>query len=325
MPISDKAGLAPRLGAEIEQRHAVAEPVGLDGDLDDFGAGRSHRLHEPGKIGRHALEIVVRQHHAAAARVRHEIVEARARFDVDVLRAERQRVGENAPSIFFRALEVTAFPLRAARDDDRTAAAGQRAGDVRDRSPSRDAARPDRRRRRRRGGGGARPSSALSRSHRAAVSASVVRLKPVRRTSDIKKASSPVRLKRLGNSRSRGGRSGQGDCPFSRAPIPPPGGRRPNGDRRRSRQSQGKPTEGQALDQPQSPERYQRWLGGVNHEWPFLLDQQALLPNNGRRTHADPPASHCAPADADRAGRARRSPRSSAPAAAEHAGPDARR
>ena len=44
---------------------------------------------------------------------------------------------------------------------------------------------------------------------------------------NTKKASSPVRLKRLGNSRSRGGRSGQGDCPFSRAPIPPPGGRRP--------------------------------------------------------------------------------------------------
>ena len=62
--------------------------------------------------------------------MRHEIIEARARFDVDVLCAKRQRVGEDALSLFFRPLEVTAFPLRTARDDDGTAAAGQRAGDV---------------------------------------------------------------------------------------------------------------------------------------------------------------------------------------------------
>ena len=131
MPIRTTPPSTPGLGAEIEQRHAVAEPLGLDGNLDDFGAGRSHRLHEPGEIGRHAREVVVRQHDAPAARMRHEIVEARARFDVDVLRAERQRVGEDAPSLFFRALEVAAFPLRTARDDDGTAPAGQRAGDVR--------------------------------------------------------------------------------------------------------------------------------------------------------------------------------------------------
>ena len=73
---------------------------------------------------------MVRKHHPTAARTGYEIVEARPRFDVYVFRAKRQRTSEDALSLFLGPLEVTAFPFRTARDDDRTAPAGQRAGGI---------------------------------------------------------------------------------------------------------------------------------------------------------------------------------------------------
>ena len=83
------------LRAEIEQRQAVAEARRLDGQLDDLGAGGAHRLRPRRQIGRHAVEVVHRQHHAPARGFGDEVGEVGLPLDVDVFGAARERLAED--------------------------------------------------------------------------------------------------------------------------------------------------------------------------------------------------------------------------------------
>ena len=57
-----------RMPRQIHQRAGIGEPLGGDGNLDHFGAGRPHRLGALGEIRGHALERVHRKHDAASPR-----------------------------------------------------------------------------------------------------------------------------------------------------------------------------------------------------------------------------------------------------------------
>src|SRR5438876_10126252 len=70
-----------------------------------------------------------REHDRAPAAA-HELIEPGAPFDVDVLSAGRQRVGENATALFFRSGESAPLPSRVAGDDRRANTALERTGDV---------------------------------------------------------------------------------------------------------------------------------------------------------------------------------------------------
>ncbi len=65
------------------------------------------------QIRRHAVEVVVRQHDAAAGRGREQIGEVRLPLDVDVLGAKSERLPEDRPPLLFGAPELSAFPRAA--------------------------------------------------------------------------------------------------------------------------------------------------------------------------------------------------------------------
>ena len=97
-------------------------------DLDHLRAGPPHRAHARLEVDWQPVEIMGREHDALAAGRRDQVVESGARFDVHVLRAGGQRLGEQPFARFLGSGERAAFPCRTAGDDDRQPAAGQRAG-----------------------------------------------------------------------------------------------------------------------------------------------------------------------------------------------------
>ena len=79
----------PAPEAEIEERDAVAQARHRRGDLNHLGASRLHGMDASGEIRRHAIKRMGRQHDPPSPGPGDHIVEARAPFDVDPLRAER--------------------------------------------------------------------------------------------------------------------------------------------------------------------------------------------------------------------------------------------
>ena len=124
----DHAALPLALRAEIQQRHRVAQRAQGRRDLDHLGAGLPHRVHARRQVDRDAVKVVRRQDDAPSLSLRDQIVEPRTPFQVDVIGAERQRVGEDPPAFVFRSGERTAFPVRPAGHDHRTPPPRQRAG-----------------------------------------------------------------------------------------------------------------------------------------------------------------------------------------------------
>ncbi len=103
----------------------------LHGDLDDVRAGRAHRRARAVEVGRHAVEVVRRQDDALRA------VRQRGRRSRPATRRRRTRrrassaCSQQPAPLVFGALELPAFPRRPAGDDDRPAAARERASHVR--------------------------------------------------------------------------------------------------------------------------------------------------------------------------------------------------
>ena len=122
---------ALRDSPEVKERQAVAKARRLDGQLDDFRAGRAHGRGTRGQIGRHAVEVVIRKDDATAGRGRDEIVEVRAPLDVHVLGAKCKRLAQDRAPVLFGAAKVSTLPLRPAGDDRRQSPALECAGDVR--------------------------------------------------------------------------------------------------------------------------------------------------------------------------------------------------
>ena len=84
------------------------------------------------QIGRHAVEVVGRQHDPAAAGLRVTRSSKPARHSTSTYSAPRASASREEPTaLFFRAVERAAFPGRPAGDDHRQPPAGERAGDVR--------------------------------------------------------------------------------------------------------------------------------------------------------------------------------------------------
>jgi len=80
------------------------------------------------EVDGHTVKVVGGEDDAAAAGLRDQIVEAGAPLEIDVLRAKRQRVGEDTLALVFRPGERPALPRRPARDDHRQPAARERRG-----------------------------------------------------------------------------------------------------------------------------------------------------------------------------------------------------
>ena len=118
-------------GAEFQERQAIAQRRRRRGDLDHLRAGRAHRVHARGKVDRHAVVVVRREHDAPAGGLCDQIVEMRAPLEVDPLRAFAQRGGKDALALLFRSGEPAAFPGRTAGHDDGPRPAGKRGRGVR--------------------------------------------------------------------------------------------------------------------------------------------------------------------------------------------------
>ncbi len=177
--------------------------------------------------------------------------------------------------------KLPAFPRRPARDDDRPAPPGERAGDARIARPSRAAARP-----------GRRPTTVVAPARSSAVVGAVtvtqsrgfdtavsLSLRPgTRPWSPNKKASSTVRLKRLGNSVARWQvrprrmpLQESPDTTTTRTTPRPPG---PASASARVEVRGARPAMNETATISNGVRRCQP-------DGPFLLDQQALLPYNG--------------------------------------------
>ena len=134
-PIST-IGAPPVCAPRSQQRQAVAEPVRRDGDLDDLGAGRAHRLRarrQGRPARRRSREATARCGARRSARCRS--AKLRAPLDVDVLGAERQRLGAGCAAAPLRAREAARLPT-SGRHVTMTGLRrpGQRAGRRRDRA-----------------------------------------------------------------------------------------------------------------------------------------------------------------------------------------------
>ena len=214
--------------AQIEQGQAIAEAVCRRGDLDDLRPRGPHRARGLAEVARHRAVVVHRQHDPTPADPRDQIVEMRVPFDVHVLGAEGQRLAKQPPALFLRSPELTAFPRRTAGDDDRPAAARERAGDARilDRIETQlDQI----------GVSHQVPLAAEVRRRRGRHGYAETRPRHVSITDQKKSLFNRGGLKRLELS-SRGGRSGQGGCLFRCAPIPPGRRRRAAGGTGRRRE-----------------------------------------------------------------------------------------
>ena len=199
--------LARRSGAELEQRHAVAQARQRRGDLDDLRAGRRIARTRAGEIDRARRRNRATTARSGGRRAARSDRRSRARHSMSTYSAPSasasasiRRRSSSEPA------NCAAFPRRPAGDDHRPAPSGERAGDVGIADACRAAARPDRRRRPRRAAGAARPSSARSRSRTAAVC-----IGPTNKKSLFNRWAEEA-----WNSSSRSGRSGQGGCLFSR-------------------------------------------------------------------------------------------------------------
>jgi hypothetical protein len=124
------AAVRRQLLAECQERQHVGEPLGLDRDLDDLGRARGQTTHAIREVVWRGLEVVHREHDSPAAPVRDKVVEARARLDVHVLRAQSQRVLQQPAPLLFGAVEPAALPDGPAREDDGHAPALEGAGHV---------------------------------------------------------------------------------------------------------------------------------------------------------------------------------------------------
>ena len=116
MPITHEPAVAAGLCAKIEQRHAVAQALQAWPRLDDLGARSSaSRARAPCRSAGTPSKSWDRQHDARVRRPGDQIVEPRAPFDVDVLGAERERVGEDPLALLFGSAEAAALPRRRGR------------------------------------------------------------------------------------------------------------------------------------------------------------------------------------------------------------------
>jgi hypothetical protein len=97
-----------------------------DGELDDFGAAGEHGLGLVVEVVRRALEIVMREHDAPPAGVRHQVRTTAVPFEVDVLGAKGDRLGQDPAALVFAALEHPPVGLRPAGDDHGLAPARER-------------------------------------------------------------------------------------------------------------------------------------------------------------------------------------------------------
>ncbi len=122
--------LRQRAPCQIEQAQAVAEPPDMDSELDDFRPCGSHGGADASEIRRHAGVVVHRQHETPAAAAPDQIDESGPPLDVNVCGAQRDRLGEDGVTFLFASVELPSLPRRAAGDDERSGAAGERGRNV---------------------------------------------------------------------------------------------------------------------------------------------------------------------------------------------------
>ena len=120
-----------RSGPDVEQRKPVAQTRGRHGQLDHLRAGATHRSEAIPQVGRQAFKVVHRQHDVPAPTLLHQIIEAAAPLDVDVLGTQIQRLGQQRAPLFLRSPEPPALPDRTTRHDHGAAAVDEGPGHVR--------------------------------------------------------------------------------------------------------------------------------------------------------------------------------------------------
>ena len=131
VPRARRAAARRVRASDFEERQQVAQRLRPGRDLHDAASGRAHVAHDAREIGRHAFEVVERQHDARLIFGPQPPIDALGLpLDVDVFRPGVERLAQDPLTLFLRALEMSAFPRRPARHQHRPPPALQRAGDV---------------------------------------------------------------------------------------------------------------------------------------------------------------------------------------------------